>query len=335
MAEGVMKIRRRGKVGNFFHWLRYRIGEACLRGFTAVLPWIPETALSAITEMAGRLTFRILWIYKARMERNVLIAMGGKFPSPEARRNLIRRAWRNFARSFQETTRAIYKSKETICSTVSIQGEEHLKRAMAKGKGVVALSAHLGNFMMIGIRLAASGYPYNVIVKQPRDTRFARLLNHYRALVGIKTISAKPRRGAAQQILRVLRQNEIVLIIADEFKSGDIEVEFLGRLAPAPRGPVSLAMRSGAAVLPMFAIRDDQDRLTLMIGEEVSLINTGNVKADVKVNVMFFVRCLETMVSKYPDQWNWMGFPANGGKAKPVTASDHSASSEKEQRISV
>ena len=82
----------------------------------------------------------------------------------------------------------------------------------------------LGNFTMIGPRLAAAGYPFSVVVKRPGDQRFARLIDHYRARVGVKTISARPCREAARQILSALRRNEVVLIIADEFKSGDAKV---------------------------------------------------------------------------------------------------------------
>jgi KDO2-lipid IV(A) lauroyltransferase len=112
----------------------------------------------------------------------------------------------------------------------------------------------LGNFTMIGPRLAAAGYPFSVVVKHPGDQRFARLIDHYRARVGVKTISARPRREAARQILSALRRNEVVLLIADEFKSGDVKVEFLGCTVPAVRGPVTLALRTGAALIPMFCL---------------------------------------------------------------------------------
>jgi KDO2-lipid IV(A) lauroyltransferase len=190
-----------------------------------------------------------------------------------------------------------------------------LKQALEKGKGVIALSAHLGNFTLIGSRLAASGYRFNVLVKQPRDERFARLIDHYRALVGIRTISAKPRRKAVREILTALRANEIVLLIADEFKSGGVEVEFLGRRAHAPRGPITLALRTGAAVVPMFVTRDQHDCLTLRISAEINRIRTGDLSEEVAANTALFSRLLEDMVRRYPDQWTWLGFQANGKKA--------------------
>ena len=84
----------------------------------------------------------------------------------------------------------------------------------------------------------------------------------------------------------------MVLLIADEFKSGDVEVEFLGRTAPAPRGPATLALRTGAAVIPMFATRDAKDHLILRIGQEIDLIRTGDLREDVTANVTLFTRHL-------------------------------------------
>jgi len=268
------------------------------------------------TSAAARLTFATLWKYRRRMEENLFMGMGEEFITREKRQAVVWKAWRNFAQGVCETTCALHSSKEKIYSAVAFEGEEHLRRALERRKGVIALSAHLGNFTMIGARLAAAGYPFSAVVKQPKDQRFARLVDHYRAMVGVKSISAKPRREAARQILKALRRNEVILLIADEFKSGGVEVNFLGRTATAPRGPATLALRTGAAVLPTFLTRDHEDRLTLHIGAEIDLIKTGNLQQDVGANASLFTSHLEAMVRRYPDQWNWLGFHRNGRRPR-------------------
>ena len=294
------------------YWLRYRIGEYCLRGFVRMLPWIPARGLSAFASAGARLTFVILSRYRARMETNLATALGEELPSLEERTALIRRAWRNFAQGILETSTLTYAPKEKILSAVAIEGEEHLERALAKGKGVIALSAHIGNFTMIGVRLAAAGYPFSVVVKQPRDRGFARLIDQYRAEVGIQTISAKPRMEAVRGVLRALRGNGVVLMIADEFRFGGVEVDFFGCPMKAPRGPAALALRTGAATVPMFATRDANDRLTLHIEPEIDLIASDGLAQAVDANTALFTRHLEAMVRRYPDQWNWLGFRSDG-----------------------
>jgi KDO2-lipid IV(A) lauroyltransferase len=261
------------------------------------------------------------------MENNLSAVMGNEFPTVEGRKTLVYTAWQNFAQGIFETIRVLDFSKEKICSTFAIQGEEHLKRALAKGRGVIGLSAHLGNFTMIGPRLTALGYAFTAVIKHPRDEGFARLMDSYRAQVGVKTISARPRQLTARQIVKSLRGNEIVLLVADEFKSTGVEVEFFGRPSPAPRGPVTLALRAGAALVPMFMIRDATGLLTLHIEPELNLTQEGNLQEVVAANVALFSRTLETMVRRYPEQWNWLGFSENGERPRRKAALSKSQSS--------
>ena len=297
-------------------WSRYRLGEFCMRGFVRVLPWLPAGFLSAVTSASGRATFFLLWRYRVRMEQNLALAMADELPSRAERMAVVRRAWRNFAQGILETTRFMHAPKEQICAAVAIEGEEHLKRALAKGKGVIALSAHLGNFTIIGVRLGASGYPFTALVKQPRDAHFAALIDDYRLRARVRTISAKPRREAVRGLLKALRANSVLLIIADEFKSGGVPVEFFGLRSPAPRGPATLALRTGAPVVPMFVTRDARDRLTLHIEPEIELVQSGDREQDVADNTVRFTRHLESMIRRYPDQWNWLGFQREGGKPR-------------------
>jgi len=289
-------------------WLRYRAAEYSMRGLVRVLPWVPARLISGLTSLVARVAFLLLWKYRSRMERNLAAAMADELPSRGQRDAVIRRAWRNFAQSILETLTLMRASKGRVCGAVEIEGEEHLRRALAKGKGVIALSAHLGNFTLIGVRLAAAGYSFSALVKQPRDQRFARLMDDYRATAGVATILAKPRSHAVRGVLKALRAKNVVLMIADEFKSGGVPVEFFGLPSPAPRGPATLALRTHAATVPMFMTRDGNDRLTLHIEPEIELIKSGELEEDVAANTVLFTRYLESIIRRYPDQWNWLGF---------------------------
>jgi len=310
-----MPPRRGGKrsaIGWFFYGLRYRFGEYALRSFVAALPWIPSRLFVLFTNFWAWVAFGCLWKYRTRMEENVSMTLGKEIRKPAQRRALVWRAWKNFARGVLDTTAVMGFSKEKIISTIALEGEEHLKRALAKGRGVLALSAHLGSFTLIGARLAAGGYRFSVVVKQPADERFARLVDDYRAQLGVHTISAKPRREAVRGILKALRENSIVLVIADEFKSGGVMVEFMGQAAPAPRGPATMALRTGAATLPMFAIRRPDGSLVLTIGPEIERAQTEDLEKSVTATTALYTRHLEQAIRRYPDQWNWLGLPRNG-----------------------
>ena len=301
--------RRRSSIGPIFHDLRYRMGEYSVRAFVRCLPWIPKWVPQLYLGMMTRLTFAVLWKYRTRMEENVAMALGDEFPDRADRKKLVWRAWNNFAQGVLATTLAMHDSKSAVIAKMNLTGEEHLQRALAKGKGVLALSAHLGAFTLIGARLAAAGYPFSVVVKQPGNERFARLIDDYRAQVGIHTISAKPRREAVRGILKALRQNRVVLVIADEFKSGDVMIDFFGQRCAAPRGPAALALRTGAVTLPMFATRQPDGSMLLAIDAPIEAVQTDNLEASVAATTAVYSRRLEAEIRRYPDQWNWLGFP--------------------------
>ena len=308
--------RKRPPVRQFFYSLRYRVGEHVLRGFVRVLPLFSPWLVLSYMRFMARASFLFLSTYRKRMEEN-LVAVFGNDLSAQERKALVWAAWLSFARGLLDTTQVMHYSKEHILSTVALEGEEHIKRALEQGKGVLALSAHLGSFTMIGARLAAAGFPFSVVVKQPADERFARLIDGYRAQIGIHTISAKPRREAVRNILKALRRNHIVLVIADEFKSGDVMVEFLGLKVPAPRGPATLALRTGAITLPMFVTRAADDSLRLSVGAPIAAVECADLETSVVATTALYTRYIEAAVRKTPDQWNWLGLPRqNGGMSR-------------------
>jgi KDO2-lipid IV(A) lauroyltransferase len=122
------------------------------------------------------------------------------------------------------------------------------------------------------------------------------------------TIHARPRRQALKQVVQVLRRNEVTIIIADEYRrSGSgVRVPFFGRSVLARRGPVTLALRTGAAVVPAYVIRDHDNKLKLIIEPEIELMRSERDKSRIGENILRITEWLEKTVRSYPDQWNWM-----------------------------
>jgi Kdo2-lipid IVA lauroyltransferase/acyltransferase len=303
---------KRSPTWQFLRNFRYRVGEYALRSFVAVLRWIPYRWIVPFTSQMAWLTFKLLWKYRKRMEENVENALIEQIGDPAERKRLVWRAWNNFAQGVMDTMVAMHLSKKGIIDFIALEGEAHLKHALAKGKGVIALSAHLGAFTLIGPRLAAAGYPFSVVVKHPADERFARVMNDLRTRVGVATISARPRQEAVRGILKALRKNGIVLVIADEFKSGGVNLNFMGQRAAAPRGPASLALRTGAVTLPVFAPRNAGGSVAVQIGMEIEPVRHADVEASVAETTKLFTRYMEDVIRRFPDQWNWLGFPRPG-----------------------
>lgn len=272
----------------------------------AAVRLLPRNWLLALFRGIADLAFHLAHGFRTRSIRNLSLALGDRFTSREIA-NLVRRSLRNFSRDFLEMGFALESNPERIRAEIPVSGLEHLTAALAKGKGVIALSAHLGNFFLLGTRIAAEGDSTYVLINQPRSGKIPELRVRHRTRIGQKTIHAQPRDEAFRELVQVLRRNEIAIVIADEFRNGDgIPVSFFGRTVIARRGPATLALRTGAAVVPACLVRDRNGELRLVIEPEIEFSRTAKIKADVAENTLKITQWLEKTLRAYPDQWNWM-----------------------------
>jgi KDO2-lipid IV(A) lauroyltransferase len=202
---------------------------------------------------------------------------------------------------------ALESSDEQRRAAIPLVGGEHLNAALGKGRGVIILSAHLGNFFLVGTRLALEDHGIHILINQPNAGHFAKLMDYYRSEIKLSTIHARPRLQALREINAVLRDAGIVVIIADEYrKDNGVPTTLFGRTVLARRGPVTLATRTGAALVPACIVRQPDDSLKLIIEPELDLTRSGRGQGGSTENVLRMTQWLERTVRAYPDQWNWM-----------------------------
>ncbi|HEY1373725.1 MAG TPA: lysophospholipid acyltransferase family protein [Candidatus Binatia bacterium] len=266
---------------------------------------MPRKLLLGLFEACAYLTYRLFGRYRERSVRNVETAFGAHPPGGSAA--IVRGSLRNFFRAFAELALALAGGVEWVRREIPARGLEHLEAALAKNKGVIVLSAHLGNFLLLGSRLTAAGYPVYTLINQRRGGKLSELRKRYRVGIGQRTIHAYPRDEAFREVVHVLRENESVVVIADEFRSrSGIEVPFFGRPVVARRGPATLALRTGAAVVPASLVRRVDGGLELAVEPEIDFARTGKIKSDVVDATLKITQWLEKTVRAHPDQWNWM-----------------------------
>jgi len=266
----------------------------------------PRSWLYHFADALAGIGFFLFRGFRTRSARNVGFALGEKLTEVQVE-EIVRKSLRNFFRDFVEIAIALVIPADKLRSEIPIEGRENLDTALAKGQGVIVLSAHLGNFFLAGTRLAIENYPTYVLINQPRNRQFARFMDDYRLKVQQKTIHARPRREALRELNRVLRRNELAIVIADEYRSSNgIHVTFFGRTVLARRGPATLALRTGAAVVPIYLVHDKGQGLKMIIEPELDLIRTDRDKAAIRENTLRMTQWLEKTVRAYPEQWNWM-----------------------------
>ncbi|HOK21202.1 MAG TPA: lysophospholipid acyltransferase family protein [Bacteroidales bacterium] len=183
-------------------------------------------------------------------------------------------------------------------------GKEYLEEAYSKGKGVIGLSAHLGGFLTITHSLSLIGFPNcATIMREADDKKEEEKFNTLRSRIGIKGIPQSEARSSGVELIKFLKQNGILIILADQKFDDGVRVKYMGRYKWAAKGPALLSMRLGSPVVPMYNIRCENGKYKLIIKPPIELVNTGNPEKDIQINTQRFTDELESMIRKYPDQW--------------------------------
>jgi len=232
-------------------------------------------------------------------------ALGGDL-SEKALAELQAGAYRHMGRTVVEFLRLPSLRPEQIAALVRLEGEELLRQAIAHGKGVIILTAHFGNWELLGARLAQVFGPgkFYVIAQPQREARLTQLMDKVRAGKGVQVI---PRGKAARETLQVLRQGAGVGILLDiDVKEQGILVDFMGQPAATATSVAAFALRTGAAVVPVFAQRQPDGRHVARVLPEVPLDRSDDMEQDLRSNTARFSAIIGEQVRACPEQWIWL-----------------------------
>ncbi|EPX60494.1 Lipid A biosynthesis lauroyl acyltransferase [Cystobacter fuscus DSM 2262] len=179
-----------------------------------------------------------------------------------------------------------------------------LDAALARGKGVVFVSGHVGNWELLARRVSRAGYPSQSIAKETTDPRLTALVGRFRELGGVRSIW-RGQEGAARAMLRALKAGEILgLLIDQDTRVQSLFVPFFGELAATPRAAADLALRTGAAVVVGFCQREREGYRLWM--EEVAWRAGTDREADALALTAALSERIEAAIRRAPEQWVWM-----------------------------
>ncbi|MFA5007645.1 MAG: lysophospholipid acyltransferase family protein [Candidatus Omnitrophota bacterium] len=190
---------------------------------------------------------------------------------------------------------------------IEIRGKKNLDEALKEKTGIILITAHMGNFPLMSLKLAKEGYKVNFVTRPMRDEQAGDYLFNLRENAGVKSIFSYPRKECIAGILKALRNNEIVIMQMDQnFGSTGVWVKFFGRLAATPVGPITLGMRTGAKLVPAYIYREGFNKHCIEILPAEPLIETENKDETILKNTIKFSRIIESWVKEYPEQWGWI-----------------------------
>ena len=219
---------------------------------------------------------------------------------PRERRRLVDAVYRSAARWLFAFARLPDITKENVAEWIRYEGYEHFEEAMARGHGVIFATGHLGAWELSAHAHALMSAPMSIVVRPLDNPKLEAWATRMRTLSANRIIG---RDDYARPILKALKRNEAVGILIDQNMTADrgLFVDFFGRKACVESGVARIAARTGAAVIPGFALWSDaENKFVLRFYPPVEI--QGNAQADTQR----VQRALEDAIREHPDQWLWI-----------------------------
>lgn len=234
---------------------------------------------------------------RAAVSRNALTIS----ETPE---KVIRQNFRNLGKSFAEVVKIYFGLGDRIIRNVKIRGVEYFDRASMKGKGVLLITGHCGNWELNALAAAANVTRLNIVARPIDNPYLNGLVERTRSKYSNKVIYKK---GALKKILSALSKNETVAILMDQsvVSAEGVVADFLGKKDYTMKTPAVIAMKTGAPVVPAF-IRRDGDSHIIEAGEEVDLDRSEVNEKTVYENTVKLSRCVEEYIKHNPAEWLWI-----------------------------
>ena len=234
-----------------------------------------------------------------RASRNMRRILGDGAPEWEVRRR-TRVAFRNYARYLIDLLWLAGSTREEREAVTTIVGWEHVMAALGRGKGMILVTGHLGNWDLPAAVMAGRGYPVNVIVETLHPPAWNDRVQAIRASIGLRAI---PMETGVRELYAALGRNETVAIVFDRpLERGGVPVSYFGAETTVPAGVARLALRTGAAVVGAVGVRRG-DRVITRVSPPFEVRVTGDRERDVRALTQTIVTWLEGHVRQYPSQW--------------------------------
>ena len=225
------------------------------------------------------------------------------FPEKSNRqlRKISRMVFRNFAKYLVDFFRFEKLNRKYIDKNIKLENLRYFDEALAEGKGIVVLTAHLGNWELGGVVLAQLGYPFWAVALPHENKKVNDFFDAQRNKKGVKVIAIGK---AIRSCITEIRKNHMVALAGDrDFTEKGIRIDFFGRLTHFPEGPAALSLLTGASIVPGFMLRNPDDSFTLRIEKPIEFSPTGDKAKDLADLIGVYKNIFEDYIRKYPQQW--------------------------------
>jgi Kdo2-lipid IVA lauroyltransferase/acyltransferase len=268
-----------------------------------VVPRLPRSLALGLGNALGRLIGALDRRHVAVAEENLRHA----FPDwdPERRLRTARGVYAHFGRMILDILWLRGHSRDEVMSRLEVVGRENVEKAMARGRGAIFVTAHLGNWEVIGLAHGWSFAPISVVARPLDNPALDRRLCAFRAMAGNRVVY---KQDALKEILRALHAGQGVAFLIDQNvqEKDGIFVDFFGRPAATTTVVAALAVKTGCALVPGHTTIGPDGRYRAVYDPPLEWTPSGDKQADVARITQELTRVIEGWIREHPEQWLWI-----------------------------
>ncbi len=286
---------------------RKKIKRNAVYTLTRTMFWLLNIVPRSLACFAGSLVGLAAWNLLPKERHKTLRHLGLVFQSDlthTRRYNIGREFFINSGRNLADVIRFKKHYHRELKHLVEVEGLQYFDQAYRRGRGLIGVTGHIGNFELLAVHIANLGYDIAVIGREMYDPRLDQLLVNNRKALGLTNIATTE---SPRTFLKWLNEGKAVgvLIDNDSFRVRSIHVPAFGRMANTPIGQTVLALRAGAAILPMACLRMPDDRYKIVIRPEIVKDPGFSGEQAIYDVTAKCTKELEGIIRTYPAQWAW------------------------------
>ncbi len=276
--------------------------SAAYKAASAYVRTVPREVSTASALVATRIAVEVSAERRLIVERNLRRAYGPGYGGAALRRSVLA-TFRSYSRYWIDSFRLPDLSVAEIDAGFSFDGVGQIFDARARGIGPVLVLPHLGGWEWAGFWLTkVLGLPVTVVVEPVEPPELFEFFAEFRRRLGMNIVSLGPSAGA--EVLRAIKDRHVVCLLADRDITGDgIPVDFFGERTTMPAGPATVAMRTGAPLLPTAVYFQGRGHHAI-VGAAVSTERRGRFREDVSRITQDLADRLERLIRTAPEQWH-------------------------------
>jgi phosphatidylinositol dimannoside acyltransferase len=289
---------------------------------------LPEPVAFLLGWAGGRLYYELDERRRAALRSNLAHVLGPG-TDPAALERVVRRGFASYGRYWVEAFRLEDLGPDEVRRRMDFEGREHLDAAVASGRGVVFATPHLGNWDFGAAWLAASGYRTTAVVERLRPPELHDRFVAYRQALGLELVPLDNGPETLRAVLRTLRAGQLAALVCDrDLTGGGLPVTVFGAPATMPGGPASLALKTGALVLPCAVYQGRWGRWLAVCRPPLEARPSGDARADALALTERLAREFEILIARAPAQWHVLSpyWRVPGWRAAPGPGAEKAAS---------